>query len=437
MATIIDLGCVVPVGKGDWNASTTYERTNLVRHNSAAWVCSVATSTGVEPTDGSTDWYLLVADTTAVQSVNGQTGAVQIVTGDGCLNGATFNGTTITFSNKSGGTVAIDLSTGSFLVDGDTSTSAAANKIPKAYSSGKIDVGYLPNASTSARGAVQLSSSTSSTSTTLAATPSAVRAAYNLANTANSAASTASTNASTALDKANEALAAVEEVEVPAATETVAGIVKLSNAYNSNDATVAATSWAVQALYKAVQYGAFHYHTAISYDKDTEYEDTGVGNGLPFMWAMKNQKNTQMTGIRGGTDWRYCPSIFLYGSSMADEDDQSGFKGGLLLLARDTAGEANQNYVYIVPGEASVTLPAGRAVTGGDILFRYCDNNNAANTGMWTPDSGTWIVIYWRVNNSSGYGSVDYWFGELAGGTQIAPHTNGTRAWAVCIRKWD
>lgn len=40
----------------------------------------------------------------------------------------------------------------------------------------------LPSASTSAKGVVQLSSSTSSTSTTLAATASAVRAAYNLAN---------------------------------------------------------------------------------------------------------------------------------------------------------------------------------------------------------------------------------------------------------------
>lgn len=40
----------------------------------------------------------------------------------------------------------------------------------------------LPSASTSAKGVVQLSTSTSSTSTSLAATPSAVKAAYDLAN---------------------------------------------------------------------------------------------------------------------------------------------------------------------------------------------------------------------------------------------------------------
>ena len=32
MATQIDLGAVVPIGKGDWNPSTTYERANIERH---------------------------------------------------------------------------------------------------------------------------------------------------------------------------------------------------------------------------------------------------------------------------------------------------------------------------------------------------------------------------------------------------------------------
>lgn len=78
MASQIDLGAVVPIGKGDWNASTTYERTNIVRHNSTAWVCKVATSTGVEPSENSSDWYLLVKDTSSVTSVNGMRGDVNI-----------------------------------------------------------------------------------------------------------------------------------------------------------------------------------------------------------------------------------------------------------------------------------------------------------------------------------------------------------------------
>lgn len=80
MATQIDLGAVVPIGKGDWNSSTTYERANIVRHNSTAWVCKVATSTGVEPSEGSSDWYLLVRDVSSVTSVNGMRGDVIVDT---------------------------------------------------------------------------------------------------------------------------------------------------------------------------------------------------------------------------------------------------------------------------------------------------------------------------------------------------------------------
>lgn len=78
MATQIDLGAVVPIGKGDWDIGTTYERTNIVRHNSAAWVCKVNTSIGVEPSEDSSDWYLLTKDTSSVTSVNGQKGDVTI-----------------------------------------------------------------------------------------------------------------------------------------------------------------------------------------------------------------------------------------------------------------------------------------------------------------------------------------------------------------------
>ena len=82
MSTQIDLGPVMSVPKGDWNANTTYERLNMVRHNSAAWICNVATSKGVEPTESSTDWYLQVKDTSAVTSVNGMKGDVVVKTAE-------------------------------------------------------------------------------------------------------------------------------------------------------------------------------------------------------------------------------------------------------------------------------------------------------------------------------------------------------------------
>lgn len=78
MSTQIDLGPVLSVPKGDWNAATTYERLNIVRYNSSSWICNVATSKGVEPTEDSTDWYLQVKDTSSVTSVNGMKGDVVI-----------------------------------------------------------------------------------------------------------------------------------------------------------------------------------------------------------------------------------------------------------------------------------------------------------------------------------------------------------------------
>lgn len=82
MSTQIDLGPVLSVPKGDWNADTTYERLNLVRYNSASWICNVATSKGVEPTEDSTDWYLQVKDTSSVTSVNGMKGDVVVETAE-------------------------------------------------------------------------------------------------------------------------------------------------------------------------------------------------------------------------------------------------------------------------------------------------------------------------------------------------------------------
>ncbi|TXE26934.1 phage tail protein [Serratia ureilytica] len=80
-----------------------------------------------------------------------------------------------------------------------------------------------PDATTSAKGLVQLSSATNSTSETLAATPKAVKAAYDLANGKLSS--------------------------VPDATTAAKGVVQLSSATNSASESLAATPKAVKAAY--------------------------------------------------------------------------------------------------------------------------------------------------------------------------------------------
>lgn len=86
MSTRIDLGPVLPIFKGDWVSGTAYERLNIVRHNSAAWVCNIdlIPNDDVElpPSRDNSNWVILAIDTSAVSSVNGQTGDIIINTVD-------------------------------------------------------------------------------------------------------------------------------------------------------------------------------------------------------------------------------------------------------------------------------------------------------------------------------------------------------------------
>ena len=83
---------------------------------------------------------------------------------------------------------------------GDITGVTATSPITGGGTSGAISIG-IQDATTSVKGAVQLSDSTSTTSSVLAATPTAVKTAYDLANTANTAAGTAQTTANAAVPK--------------------------------------------------------------------------------------------------------------------------------------------------------------------------------------------------------------------------------------------
>ena len=88
MSKQIDLGVVLPILKGDWVSGTAYERLNIVRYNSAAWVCNVnlipqdevELPPGTANSTGKQNWVVLAEDTSAVASVNGATGHVTINT---------------------------------------------------------------------------------------------------------------------------------------------------------------------------------------------------------------------------------------------------------------------------------------------------------------------------------------------------------------------
>lgn len=151
MATQIDLGAVVPIGKGDWNPSTTYERANIVRHNSVAWICKVATSLGVEPTEDSSDWYLLVKDTSSVTSINGMRGDVTI---DSVLKNPSIDDNSLKIASTAWANTKIS--------QVDSKASTALSKAEEASNKSGLPLGhiYLWPFNTPPDGSIQLNGST-------------------------------------------------------------------------------------------------------------------------------------------------------------------------------------------------------------------------------------------------------------------------------------
>ena len=151
MATQIDLGAVVPIGKGDWSPSTTYERANIVRHNSVAWICKVATSLGVEPTETSSDWYLLVKDTSSVTSINGMRGDVTI---DSVLENPSIDDNSLKIASTAWANTKIS--------QVDSKTDNALSKAEEALTKTGLPLGhiYLWPFSTPPDGSIQLNGST-------------------------------------------------------------------------------------------------------------------------------------------------------------------------------------------------------------------------------------------------------------------------------------
>lgn len=63
--TTKNLGIVSPVPADEWNASTTYQKLNIISHNNGSYIAKQG-STGIEPgvtTNWETYWMLLVSST--------------------------------------------------------------------------------------------------------------------------------------------------------------------------------------------------------------------------------------------------------------------------------------------------------------------------------------------------------------------------------------
>ncbi len=186
-----------------------------------------------------------------VERLNGQTS-------DFYLNANNMNAGTVAAARLPNATTSslgvVQLSTSTSSTSStQAATPSAVNAVRlllngKANSSHTHVEGDLPNASTSAQGVVQLSTSTNSTSTSRAATPSAVNAVRQLAD-----------------GKANSSHSHGAS-DLPSGTTSAPGMVQLNTSVSSTSTSLAATSSAVRAAYNLANSKANTSHSHVEGD---------------------------------------------------------------------------------------------------------------------------------------------------------------------------
>lgn len=189
--------------------------------------------------------------------------------------------------------------------------------------SGTINAARLPSASTSARGIVQLSTSTSSTSTTMAATPSAVKAAYDLA--------ASKANASHTHSASDITSGTIAAARLPSASTSAAGIVQLTTSRTSSSNTLALAASAMNAHRTSSDHDDRYYTKA---QVDTLVDNAGlqwIGPDLETTFALVTPNIG--SAWETGNDWEAVASFtvtlpgtyLIYGTMRAVSDDYSGY----------------------------------------------------------------------------------------------------------------
>lgn len=228
-------------------------------------------------------------------------------------------------------------------------------------SSGVISVA---NGTTSAKGVVQLTDSTSSTSTTTAATPNSVKSAYDLANTAK-------TNAAAAHTAANNAQATADSKvgSVSLATGTNNGTLKLTVNGTATD------NIAVKGLGSAAYTASSAYATAI--------QGTNADNAMPkaggtFTGAVT--LNADPTAALGAATKQYVDSQITTKIAASDAMVFKGTLGtsGTVTAVPTTGVVKGDTYKIITAGTW-----AGSACKIGDLIIALSSGDIEATATNW------------------------------------------------------
>ena len=337
--------------KGDWAASTSYNKRDLVKDTSTnnIFMANTAhTSSGSQPLTTNTDaakWDLIVDAATATTSATA------------AATSATASATSATASATSATSAASSATTATTKAgEAATSATGAASSATSATSSASTATTKASEASTSATAAA--SSATAAASSATSATSSA-SSATSSASTATTKASEASTSASTATTKASEA----------ATSATAAATSATSAATSATASATSATAAASSATSAASSLSTFQgqYHGAASSDPSS-----GLDAGDLYFNTSTNQLK-----VYNGSAWQVAAvsasGLLTAANNLSDLASAGTARTNLGLgTVATTAATA---YVGQTGTTASASIPVGttaqRDGSPANGMFRY------------------------------------------------------------------
>ncbi len=285
------------------------------------------------------------------------------------------------------------------------------------------------NATTSAKGVVQLNDATNSTSTTTAATANAAKKAYDRAAayapsktgsgasgtwgisiSGSSGSTTNATNCSRSVTGSNGltgggALNKNQVISGVNATTSAKGVVQLSSATNSTSSTVAATAGAVKS----------------AYDRVASYAPSKTGSGASGKWGIDisgtagfatNSFNTQVLTFNGASDWR---SITVAGTGSSSHPTSGSQVKMTVQSDNNKQLRTSGNGDIVIPGTINTNFTlASRTITtdgsnnamnlkssNGKFNFQtsngttgYTINAANGNAGFVTPENAALAINY-------------------------------------------
>ena len=248
----------------------------------------------------------------------------------------------------------------------------------------------VADGTTSAKGIVQLTNSTSSTSTTTAATPNSVKSAYDLANTAKTNAATAQTKADNAYDLAASKVGSLSDLNITATATEINYIDGVTSNVQTQLDSKSASDHTHNYAGSSSAGGAATSANKLNSNAGSGTQPIYFENGVPKATTYTLGKSVPSDAKFTDTNTHY-ESKNVVGSTTATSNTTSALSNGSVYLNSVENGVVTSSHKISGSGATTVTTDVN-----GNIVISSTDNNttyNAAGTSLGLVKSGGDVTI--------------------------------------------